>query len=290
MVSRRRNNKRNGKDSLKDVLTIGGLCLLVLLLIITFFNIGIKYSNKNAYAAEVNEISQNNEEIIFGIKKIVLFSSADASINEQGVNAFWNLNIHQYTDIAIYIDNTYMGEDFTNKNTIKQLYLDNITFKEFPSLGSPGLYYKDLNTFGTLSNLDSVEENKIKDRIDFNVLEASTPLDTSSANIYDTCNVPITLEYLNKNIKENYTISNTVGQLSFDGSLLKNSLVTIYSIRCIVSFDIHIINYLDEHYICNVSIDIPLDYADNEQMISIYDGNIKIEANDLVYQFFKKGD
>ena len=59
-----------------------------------------------------------------------------------------DLNICQYTDIAIYIDNTSSISDLTTQNTVKELWIDNIKITPNSDLGSQVLNYKNLNNFG----------------------------------------------------------------------------------------------------------------------------------------------
>ena len=84
--------------------------------------------------------------------------------------------------------------------------------------------------------------------------------------MYNNLANPITLSYINQNIKTDYTLTDTSIPITYDGSLLK---------RCNISFDIYITNYLDEEFKTTVFVDIPL--IDGEK--SIYDGNLKVTNN-----------
>ena len=86
---------------------------------------------------------------------------------------------------------------------------------------------------------------------------------------------PITLSYINQNIKTDYTLTDTSIPITYDGSLLKRCNIDLNSIACNISFDIYITNYLDEEFKTTVFIDIPL----NDGEKSIYDGNLKITNN-----------
>ena len=276
MYSRRRNYKSDSYKLLsKETLYLAALGAVIIGLLCFFFYTGINHSSKISFAKSVSNIAENNAKEIFKVDKIVLYSSCDATTNESINQAFWNLNIHQYTDIAIYLK---YGDD-SKENIIKELYIDQISFQQTPNLGDYGLYYKDLNYFG---KLEVLPETKIEDCLKFNIINTNEPLDTSYPNIDNALSTPITLEYLNKNMKENYSISNEVGKLIFDGSLLKKSFVTPNSLKATISFNINIINQSGELFICNVCTDIPLD--------NIYEGSVKKELNDLTCRFFKGGN
>ena len=69
---------------------------------------------------------------------------------------------------------------------------------------------------------------------------------------------PITLSYVNQNIKSDYIIADTSAPITYDGSLLKKCNIALNSISCNISFDIYITNNLDEEFKSSVFFDIPL--------------------------------
>ena len=124
-------------------------------------------------------------------------------------------------------------------------------------------------------------DNVITDRLDFDITsENETNLDLPI--LYNNLANPITLSYINQNIKNDYTLTDTSVPITYDGSLLKNCNISLESILCNLSFDITVINNLDEEFRCSVFIDIPLKDEDK----SIYDGNIKI-IKDVNYMFYR---
>ena len=80
------------------------------------------------FANDYIRISEQNKNSIFKIHKIMLYSSANAE-DSNSTQALKGINISQYTDIAIYIDNTSYIYDITNEKTIKKLYIYNIQIK-----------------------------------------------------------------------------------------------------------------------------------------------------------------
>ena len=88
---------------------------------------------------------------------------------------------------------------------------------------------------------------------------------------------PIALGFYNQNIKKDFIIDNQ--EIVYNGTLLKTAFIPQSSIKCNVSFSIHIVTTGGEEYLCNVSIDVPFENEDG----SIYDiGNItqEIASND----------
>lgn len=257
--------------------------IIILILLILFFiflsTVSLKEFQNIIMSKSCAKSFENFESSSpFSINKIVYFSSAngEAIINP---NSSFNISkLHQYTDIAIFINNNSNG-NFNNKNTLKKVVLTDINFDLKPSLGTPNLYFKNLNDFAS----DKYDENyKLQDSILFDT-SSEDSLDFSKPIIYNNCASPITLSYINSDIVNNYTLSGNVSNISYDGSLLKSCNVTLNSISCKVSFLLTIINNLDENYICPITLSIPL----STENTTIYDGNLILNINPN-YNFIKK--
>lgn len=109
-----------------------------IILIFLFFlmcTLGVQVLNmylpKYCLEKSILEIAELNSKDIFSLDKIFLFSSADATNNITS-NANWDLNISQYSDIAVFINNN--KSELSNENSIKKLYLDNFKFNTAPSI------------------------------------------------------------------------------------------------------------------------------------------------------------
>ena len=249
--------------------------ILVVLCTVTIIDIITIYKINDSFSDSIDEIARLNSKTVFSIDRIYLYSSADATSNET-TKPVWDLNIFQFTDIALYINNR-ADEGVTYENTIKELTIDNVKFNNIQS-GTPALYYKNVNDFAKLINS---EENKIGDSLEFNVIN-SGEADYSTPVIYSNCQNPITLEYVNTGMKENTIISDISTPLTYDGSLLRKSGILISQIECTLSFRITIINNYNQKYVATVYIDIPLE--DSLNNTSIYDGKIirNLENTNLV--------
>ena len=181
----------------------------------------------------------------------------------------WILDILQYTDIAIYIDN---GEDeLSYNNSVKKLWIDNINISN-PKLGNSNLYYLDSLNFGTATINESY---KIEDSLEFSVLNDENTENTIQSNtpvFFIDCSNPITLKYMNNPIKENYSISST-DPIFFDGKLLKTAQISLDSLKTTINFKINIENNDNQHYYYNLSLPILLENAEK----SIFDGSVFVE-------------
>ena len=95
----------------------------------------------------------------------------------------------------------------------------------------------------------------------------------------DDGSTPISLGFYNQNIKKDFIINNR-NEIFYNGTLLKTALVPQSSIKCNISFTLHIITTLGEHYIGNIYFEIPF----QDENGSLYDtGSVSktLEANEI---------
>ena len=259
--------------------------LLIVLLILCY--IDVKYIFKkiivrNQFVKEMTVIAEANREPVFRVSKIIKYSSAEAIDNTAEQN-LQDLSIYQYSDIALYIDN--LSTELTEKNTIKELYLDNFKTEIDYKYGNPELYYKNPLM---ISKFRMIEENKIQDRLDYNIIytnEENQNSDYEKPVFFTDCSNPITISYINKDIISNYQVTKENGLVSFDGRIFNNLDIDLQQLSPKISFTIHIKNNLDESFLCNVSADLKLETESG----TIKDGYI-IEISDNIgyYNFFKE--
>lgn len=283
------------------------ISIFSLLAILLFILLKVNYNDAHKKVVLENTFSDMtllSTKPTFSIDKIYLYSSANA-INNETKKSIWDLNIYQYTDIALYLSGNSSNK---KQNTIKELYIDNIKFDSI-NTGTPNLYYKNLFDFG---RFDLIKSNVISEHlnykilspikrdekedinntdndiyninsensIDNNILNTNSSIvgaeiiDYTKPQIYSDCSIPITLEYTNL-IKSNYLVSNIESPIVYDGSLLKRAGIDLSSITCDLSFKVHIKNNLDESYVANVKLSIPL--KDDIANSSIYNGSFTKE-------------
>ena len=123
--------------------------VFVILIIVLFFTCILLYHfvfanmlERNSFANEMIEIAEENENSIFNIQRILLYSSANAISNSEN-QSLQDMSIDQFTDISIYIDNTSTISELTNENTVKQLYIDDISITTNSDIGTKLLNYKN---------------------------------------------------------------------------------------------------------------------------------------------------
>lgn len=234
------------------------------------------------FANQSYAFTTENEEPIFKIKEIILYSSAYAVDKSEG-EILRDIDLQQFTDISISIDNKSYISDLSNKNTVSELYIDNIKITKNSNKGTSTLNYKNPFMFGKFQ--DGSEQSK---RIDFRILHTNADNqnnDFSEPTFFTDCSNPITLGYLNKNIKTNDQILKSDEKIDFNGKLLKLANIPIEDISYKLNFQIHLKNSLEESYVYTVDLNIPLE--DNNS--SIYDGYIfKVMHNQSKSYYFLK--
>ena len=268
-------NKKKSNVPVKLIVTIA---LIILCIVMIVYTVKIYVVNEK-FADSVSEIARLNSKTVFSIDRIYLYSSADANSNETN-KPVWDLDIFQFTHIAIYINNRDES-GVTYENTIKTLTIDNVKFNGLET-GNPKLYYKNVNDF---AKLEINEANEIKDSIEFNIVNTGDA-DYTKPVIYSNCQNPVTLEYVNSEMKENTTISDISQPLTYDGSLLQKSGISLNSIKCNLSFKVTIVNNYNQKFVATVYIDIPLEDSFTNE--SIYNGSsVKNMENSNIVKFIR---
>lgn len=258
------------------------ICLLIIVALVFIYG-GIIQKNRinKKFAEDMVKISESNVNKVFSIQKIILCSNANAIDNSEKKD-LTKLNIYQYTDIAIYLNNKNTIKELTKENTISELYIDNISIETSSDKGKQSLRYKNLLGFGSKEDIGAYVYN---DRIDFNIINTNKEnekADYNKPNFFTDCSNPITLEYINQDLMNDYKLEEG-SSISFDGKILKSAGIKIEDINCKIKFKINIKNNQDETYSCWVNFQIPLE--------DLYEGNsIKskvLDENDYKYDFFK---
>lgn len=258
------------------LLIIVAIAVLLLYYIFVFSNLVSRHN----FANQMVEISDENEQTVFSIQKIMLYSSANAVDNSEN-QSLNNMSISQFSDISLYIDNSKISSDLTDENTIKELYIDNISLSTQSENGTKILNYKNPLNFGKYQNVEQASNN----RIDFKIINTNQENESNNYDeptFYSDCSNPISLGYLNKDLLTNYSVSDNSKTISFNGKVLKEANVNLDEIQPTLNFTIHIVNNLGEKFAYNMKLNIDL--------TGIYDGYSFKGKNTsgTEYNFFKE--
>lgn len=238
------------------------IILIVILIILSTTVLGVIFNKSNCDSCI--EFANKNQNTIFSINKCVLFSSCNVKNKTSSSSHFTIENLYHYTDIALFINNN--SDENTLENTLKSVKISNLQFSKIPSIGTPKVFYKNVNSFA--ENMIP-ETNQFENEIIFNISSKDNE-DLSVPTLYNNCANPIVLSYVNENIKSDYTITDTSSPITYDGSLLKKCNVLLNSLNSKFSFDIYITNNLDQEFKCTVFIEPPIE----NYYKSLYDGSI----------------
>ena len=257
-------NKINEKISVNKIVLPLFMVILILLSILYISTMN-KIIKKNDFVKKSAKIAIKNETPAFSIQKIYLCSSANAidSSTEQKLN---KLDLYQYTDIAIYINN-FKDEGLTTKNTIKELYIDNISLDLDYNIGKTSLVYTNMLKIGSkqeLANIIKNNKNIMQDRINFKIInnnEQNNQENYEEPTFYADCSNPITLKYINQ-LNREYSVTKG-NSATFDGTILKKVGIKPEDINVKINFKINIVNHNDETYTKWINFKLPLDDIEN---------------------------
>ncbi len=241
---------RGNIDLINKIIFVVNVALLIVLFFAYRYVFEVE-STKRIYAEETEKLMEETKNPVFKIDKIVLYNSANVEDKSDGNLS--NLDISQFTDIQILLNNKSKSEEITAENTISQLFISNIKIETESTEGEKIFNYKNPLNCGKYVDL----ENYRDDGIVFNIVNSNEK--NKSANydeniFYTDCSNPISLGYVNKNILKNGMINTNNASLAFDGSILKDAGIDIEKLNATISFTIHIINNYNEEYICNVQL------------------------------------
>ena len=239
----------------KIVFTI--LILILCILSLLYYDLIFRNSYaKDEFSNQVVQIAEQNENPIFKIQKIIVYSSANA-IDKSENESLQDLSILQYSDIAIYLDNTSTIYDITNENTVKELYIDNISISSGSDKGHQYVNYKNALDFAKYKEIEESDSDKIEYHI-VNTNDENNNTNYETPTFYADCSNPITLEYMNEDIITNYAASSDSNTISFNGKVLQEAGIDLKDVNYTLNFTINITNNLNEKFICPVRLQVDL--------------------------------
>ncbi len=269
---------------IKNVKLAFVLLIVVAFIVLILYNVFVfsGLDKKNAFTNQMLEIASENENPIFNIQKISTFSSANA-FNEEDNHSLQNMSISQFSDIAIYLDNSLSSSDITAENTVSELYIDNINISTASDKGTKILNYKNSLDFGKYKDLTTTN------RINFKVVRSNEENENNNYDeptFYTDCSNPITLGFLNKNILTDYSVSADANSVSFNGKVLQEAGISLDDINYTLSFTIHIVNNVGQKFAYNMKLDVNLD-DENGGIFNGYTNTTNTTSGDE-FKFFRE--
>ena len=128
--------------------------ILILVAIKGYKSIYNKEYLKNTFEIQSEKFVKENETPVFSLKKVIIYSSAHADdVGEDDVSQL--VNISQFTDIALYIDNTGKTTELNEENTISEMFIDNIKITPMPDNQNRIINFKNSIDYGKYVNLSN---------------------------------------------------------------------------------------------------------------------------------------
>lgn len=260
------------------LITVIILCVLLIVCAIGYRLIIDKTTLTKEFENELVSLAEKNEIPVFYIQKIMLYSSAGVEDNSEEKNLS-NIDISQYTDIAIYLDNK-REERLTAENTINKLWIDEIKIKENENWNNRYIAYKNPYDFGKFINKSN---NIINTKLEYNVLQKNEENNEEIYNeptFYTDCSNPITLSYMNKDIVTGAKVQENTSIVN-NGKILSQAQLELGKLNYILSFVINIENNLGQIFKYKMKLNIQLDAGNNE----LYNGYL-MQEKELVGREF----
>ena len=260
------NNKKLLPKLLRRLLTL--IIAIVILIIIFKWYIKIinNYRNDRIFALESEKYGKEVNNPVFKIDKIMTYS--DANIEDLSENQdLSRVNITQFTDFAIYIDNLVKNDELTEENTINNIYVNNIGISSTGDSGKKKFSSKSIDSLGKYIPIlesskevlyDVVHKNDDKDKVDV------------SKSFYTDCSEPLIISYVNENIVQAVDASSSGEKLALDGSILKHLNIDLSQLNYKINFTINIENNLGENFACNCSLNVDLSLGEGQGIYSGY--------------------
>lgn len=210
---------------------------------------------------------EGEKNLPYKINKILLVSTVDGNSNEDSEN-LWNIDITQTNDIFIYID-----KDGENKETIKEISLENFTIVTPPQKGN-------IQILRPTADLDNLYSNSVQNYLDDKIVYQGAKLDDMKS-LEIANNGGVVGFRLALNDLGNFVSNDESVEIIYDGRLLSNLGVALEEIKLTLSFDIVITTSENISYKGTISLDMPTNEI-------IEQGASKIELTDFSNVIFKR--
>lgn len=238
------------------------LIFITLFIFFIVFFLFIKFDN-----TKENKIV-NSEEFV--INKVIYYSSANANSKKTNYqNPEWNLDVYQYTDIALYINRI---NSISDKNFISKIVVNNLK----TNFEKDAFYYLEPNNF---ANWKINDFNLLKNNfLEYTVLNSSNIDNEQKYNIplfFQDCSNPLTFRIVNY-LSNNYKIVDNV--LKYNGSLINILGYNVKDIEKVLTFNLEI--YTKDGNKREKEIKLDIKFEDNEK--SIINGEFQIEKNENI--------
>lgn len=245
------------------------LILAIVILIIIFrgyIKIINNYRNDRIFALESEKYAEEANNPVFKVDKIMIYSGANVDDLSESQDLS-RVNVTQFTDFAVYIDNLVKDEKLSEENTINKIFISNIGISANGDSGIRKFSSKKIDDLGKYIPID-----KTSKEIDYNVIHKNEDKDKvdNSKSFFTDCSEPLIISYVNENIVQAVDASSSGERLSLDGSILKHLNIDLEQLNYKINFTINIENNLGEQFACNCTLNVDLSLGDGQGIYSGY--------------------
>ena len=263
----------------KKILAIVIALIILAILLFTYIKIINKYRSNRLFALQAEKYGEEVNNPVFRIDKVMIYSGVDVKDFSEKQNLS-RINVSQFTDFVIYINNLAKDNELSEENTVNRIYVDNIGITAPEEIGTKKFSNKNIDNIGKYISIDETSK-----QIDFEVAHKNSDKDkiNKSKSFYTDCSDPLIISYVNENIVQAVDASASNEKLSLDGSILKHLNIDLNQLNYKINFTVNIENNLGEKFACNCSLNVDLGAGSGE---GIYDGNI-MQTFDLSNRDYK---
>ncbi len=254
------------KNKKRLLILIISIIVLIVLFVI-YVKIINKHRNARIFALETEKLAEEVDNPVFKIDKIIVYSDANVEDLSENQNLS-NINVSQFTDFAVYINNFAKSKKLSEENTINKIYIDNIGIEGFDEIGIKKFSTKSVDDLGKY-----IPIGEDTNRIEYEVVHKNSDKEKvdNSKSFYTDCQEPLIISYVNQDIVQNFNASNSGEKLALDGSILRYLNIDLEKLNYKISFTINIENNLGEKFACKCKLNIDLSSGEGE---GIYSGFI----------------
>lgn len=251
----------------KKILAIIIALIILAILLYAYIKIINKYRNNRLFALQAEKYGEEVNNPVFRIDRIMVYSGVDVKDFSEKQNLS-RINVSQFTDFVVYINNLAKDDELTEENTINRIYVNNIGITAQDEMGTRKFSTKNIDNIGKYISIDETSKD-----LNYEVAHKNSDKDkiNKSKSFYTDCSDPLIISYVNENILQSVDASASNEKLSLDGSILKHLNIDLNQLNYKINFTVNIENNLGENFACNCSLNVDLGAGSGE---GIYDGNI----------------
>ena len=128
----------------KKILAIVIALIILAILLFTYIKIINKYRSNRLFALQAEKYGEEVNNPVFRIDKVMIYSGVDVKDFSEKQNLS-RINVSQFTDFVIYINNLAKDNELSEENTVNRIYVDNIGITAPEEIGTKKFSNKNID-------------------------------------------------------------------------------------------------------------------------------------------------